>query len=61
MNLTVRFADRDGIVRQADVQKLVMLNELPLYGVGQPVLVRFASISPATELVISPIVAPSSA
>ncbi|BEP53001.1 MULTISPECIES: hypothetical protein [Variovorax] len=58
MNLTVRFADRDGVERQVVVQKVVMLNELPLYAMGRPVLVRFASASPTTELVISPIVAP---
>jgi hypothetical protein len=55
MNLTVRFADGSGIERQVGVQKVVMLNELPLYALGRPVLVRFASASPATEVVISPI------
>jgi hypothetical protein len=57
MNLTVRFPDRRA-ERHVGVQKVVMLNELALYAVGQPVLVRFASTSPATELVISPIIAP---
>jgi hypothetical protein len=59
MNLTVRFADRGGIERQVGVQQVVMLNELPLYAVGRPVLVRFASASPATDLVISPIAGPA--
>ena len=57
MNLGVRFADDRGVERQAQVQKVVMLNELPLHAVGRPVHVRFASASPATELVISPIIA----
>lgn len=59
MNLTVRFTDLSGIERQVVVQKVVTLNELPLYALGQRVLVRFASTSPATELVISPMVAPA--
>jgi hypothetical protein len=57
MDLRVRFADNRGVERQVEVQKVVMLNELPLYAIGRPVHVRYASASPATELVISPIFA----
>ncbi|MEJ1098093.1 MULTISPECIES: hypothetical protein [unclassified Pseudoxanthomonas] len=60
MDLTVRFTDHNGVERQVGVQKVVPLNELPLHGLGQPVLVRLASVSPTTKLVISPIVVSSS-
>lgn len=57
MNLTVLFKDQRGVEQRALVQKVVMLNELALYAVGQPVLVRFASTSPTADLVIAPLVA----
>lgn len=57
MNLTVRFEDQRGVERQATVQKVVMLNEVSLHAIGQPVLVRFDPAAPTTDLVIAPLAA----
>ena len=55
MEMMVSFTDGNGIKRRAFVRSVVALNELPAYGVGRPVLVRYAIAAPDTDLVIEPV------
>ncbi|WP_145738578.1 DUF3592 domain-containing protein [Variovorax beijingensis] len=61
ITFTVAFRDAAGVQHSAQVQKVVPLNELTLYGIGCAVEVRYAPDRPAQTAVIFSTVAAHSA
>ena len=54
ITFTVAFRDAAGVDHSAQVQKVVPLNELTLYGIGCTVEVRYATARPTQTAVIFP-------